>query len=331
MLLFFRIAPGYLSRLQKGIGVPDSPRLCPCLLCLLAAVSTQVCAHEVLFRTGHNDLAVNYSPETGWKAYIYDYDTDVERDPYSVIYEVTATARKPVPNDADYALLGQPGDMIWVVPENYDPQIIYLGIGAPLLGRNIFAGGLSNRGQINMRLVEVTGSGPAAGGSVSLWQSGFPPRFYFSSADGLGPDDALTAITANFHSHYNWGFTKPGLYRLTFEFSGQLVPALGGQKTSTRVTYTFQIEHAGNETPLRYAWPLSDGWVWTDWMGLAYTASAPWVYLPESGWWYQPAGLPQDFWAWSSTTGWTWSSQDFYPWRWHADNKTWIKDGTSGE
>lgn len=332
MTVRFRLAEAIHCPASGGMSDPNRKALFPIgLLCLLALLPAGLDAREVFYRTGHNDLAVDYDPETGWKAYIHDYDTGIERDAFSTVYEITASARQTVPNDPDYAPLGKPGDTVWIIPEIYDPQIIYLGIGAPLLSRNLFAGGLSNRGQISMRLVDVAGSGPAAGGSLSLWQSGFPPRFYFTSADGLGPDDALEAVTANFHAHYNWGFTQPGLYRLTFEFSGQLTPALGGLMTSTRVTYTFQIEHAGNDTPLRYAWALDGGWVWTDWMGFAYTAASPWVYLTETGWWYQPDGLPGDFWAWSSTFGWAWSSQDYYPWRWRVDGGQWMNDAPAIE
>lgn len=278
---------------------------------------------EVLLRTGHNDLAVSYEPGVGWQSYLYDYADGSRREVAGAIYHLGAEARSSVPADTAYGLLGAPGATVWVAPEIYQPGVIYLGIGAPLLGRNIFTGGLSNRGQVTMRLVSVTGTGPAAGGTVTMWQSGYPPRFHFSSADGVGPEDSLNAITANFHAHYNWGFTAPGLYRLTFEYSGTLVPALGGGLVSTAVTYTFEVEHAGRESPLRYAWPLGGGWSWSSWMSYVFDQYDPWVWDFRLGWMYLPPADPESVWIWTPARDWTWTNQHFHPWLWSYRDGQW--------
>lgn len=299
-------------------------RLRPLILGLLVVAGAAVDGRDILYESGHNDLAVDYDPETGWKAYIHDYADNSQREATTTIYSVGETARVQVPDDPAYSLLGAPGDTIWVVPEIFDPEILYLGIGAPLLGRNIFTGGLSNRGQVTMRLLSVTGTGPDAGGTLTMWQSGFPPRFHFSSADGIGPEDALNAITANFHAHYNWGFTKPGLYRVAFEYSGTLVPELGGAATSTQVTYTFQIMEAGSDSPLRYAWPVGDGWSWSSWMGYVYLEHDPWVWSFRNGWSYFPPSPPENLRFWSVRHGWLWTTQHLYPWLWDEEAETWF-------
>lgn len=292
--------------------------------CLLLALPAPLAAQDQLLPIQHYDLAVNYDPESGWETFIYDFTSEVHLDAYTSVITATDKSRRELPDDEDFAILGNPGETIWIIPEIFDSDIVYLGIGAQLLGRNIFSGGLSNRGQITMRLLDVSGTGPDSGGTVSLWQSGFPPQFYFSSADGIDEEDALEAITANFHAHYNWGFSKPGLYRVTFEYSGKLVPQLGGEETSTQVTYTFQIENPGKASPLRYAWPLEDGWSWSSWMEYVFTESAPWIFLPDSGWWYVSDGPPDDFWAWSQEHGWLWTSQWYFPWFWDPVTDSWI-------
>ena len=280
---------------------------------------------ETVFDTGHYDLAVTYEPEMGWRTYVHDFEARGELSTTTTVLKVNASARTQVPGDPDFALLGSPGDPVWVVPEIFQADIIYLGMGAPLLGRNIFTGGLSNRGQVTMRLVAVDGSGPDAGGTLSMWQSGFPPRFYFSTADGIGAGDALEAITANFHAHYNWGFTAPGLYRITFEYSGELVAELGGGMTSTQVIFTFDVGDTG-ETPsaLRYAWPLDDDWAWSSWLGTHYNALAPWIWDYTHGWMYLSPAEPDNLPLWTFDHGWVWTNQTFYPWLWSATAGQWI-------
>ena len=301
-------------------------RACRAVLCLcgLGVPAGQLPAQEAIFTQGHNDLGVNYVPGTGWEAYIHDYGDGSKRSALNVVYSIGEAAETEVPDDPDFSLLGPPGDRIWVVPEIYNPEIIYLGIGAPLLGRNIFAGGLSNRGQLSMRLISVTGTGPEAGGTLTMWQSGFPPRVHFSSADGIGPDDRLEGITANFHAHYNWAFTEPGLYRVTFEFSGTLVPELGGEDTATEVTYTFEVLHAGRDSVLRYAWPLGDGWEWSSWMGTVYESPSGWILTRDHGWIYPLNTDPGNLWIWLQAEGWVWTNDVFYPWLLRPGDGGWL-------
>lgn len=303
----------------------NQPALHPSLLCaLLVLLALEGRAQELLIPAGHYDLAVNYTTEEGWEPYIHDYDGDGQLDPFTTVYSIGASALAQVPNDTDYALLGSPGETVWVVPQIYDPEIVYLGIGAPLLGRNIFSGGLSNRGQITMRMLSVAGSGPEAGGTLSMWQSGFPPSFSFSTADGIGPEDVLDKITANFHAHYNWAFTQPGLYRVTFEFSGTLLPELGGDFTSTQVTYSFEVEHAGTDSPLRYAWDVGGGWSLSSWMGEVFDAFYPWVWSSRHRWASFAPGTPENVWFWSASDGWHWTHQTVYPWLWNVTDAQWV-------
>lgn len=280
-------------------------------------------AQETRLALGHYDLALNYTVAEGWDAYIFDHGTGERLKPVLTVFQLEADP-DTVPAGQVYAPLGAPGDPVWILPEVYDAERIYLGIGAPLLGRNIFTGGLSNRGEVTMRLLRVEGSGPDAGGSVSLWQSGFPPQFFFSSSNGLGPEDALVGITANFHAHYNFGFTAPGLYRLTFALGGELRPEHGGGMTQTEVTYTFEVGGPVDTSPLRYAWPVSNGWEWSTWMGWVYRAAAPWIYNYDHGWLYLAPGDPEGFWVYHPTRGWCWSQQGIYAWLWSDADQEWF-------
>lgn len=290
------------------------------LLLLLRGLS--LVGQDLVRETGHYDLAVNYDPATGWDTYIRDYAAG-PLSPLRTIFHLGENTRTTVPPDPDFRFLGGAGEEVWILPEIFASDRVYLGIGAPLLGRNLFTGGLSNRGQLTMRLIGLSGSGPESGGQVALWQSAFPPRIHFASADGLGPEDTLDSVTANFHAHYNWGFTRPGLYRMTFAFSGTLLPQFGGMETSTTVTYSFEVLNSLDPGPLRHAWHLDETWSWSSWLGTFSRLEAPWIYSFGKGWLYFLEGSPDSFWLYSPEAGWAWSSQHLFPWIWPASTGIW--------
>jgi surface-anchored protein len=305
---------------MKGTGQALIWRAC-CAAGLLVATGAR--GWEDPRPTGHYDLAVNYTLAGGWEAYVYDHADGSRLDPRRTVLLMGEAGLTAVPAGEDFEFLGGAGDPVWIFPEIYDAERVYLGIGAPLLERGLFSGGLSNRGQVTMRLVEVAGSGPENGGGLVMWQSAFPPRVRFSTLDGIGEEDRLDRITANFHAHYNWGFTAPGLYRVSFEFSGTLLPEHGGGESATTATFTFAVGDIGEGGPLRYAWAGEGGWEWSSWMGHFHRAAGAWVYGLECGWIYLPDADPDDFWLHAPGLGWAWSSQRVFPQVWLADGGAW--------
>ncbi|NBD38454.1 MAG: hypothetical protein GVY10_07795 [Verrucomicrobia bacterium] len=278
---------------------------------------------DTVVRTGHYDLGIDYVPGEGWTSYIWDFATRTRRPAHEIILHLGESTRETVPDDADFAFLGSAGESVWILPEIFDAERLYLGIGARQLGRNIFTGGLSNRGRVTMRLLSVEGTGPEQGGDMVMWQAAFPPRVHFSTADGIGPEDALEEITANFHAHYNFAFTEPGLYRARFAFSGTLLPERGGGETGTEAVYTFEVLHAGDAGPLRYAWDLGNGRKWSSWLGGYSAETERWIYADHLRWMYLPAGGPDSFWLYMPGRGWLWSGQSFFPWSWSPREGAW--------
>lgn len=156
-----------------------------------------------------------------------------------------------------------------------------------------------------------------------MWQAGYPPRIYISTADGIGSEDALEGVTANFHAHFNWGFTAPGLYRLRFRFSGTLVPELGGQNTTTEAVFTLEVADAGDASPFRYAWREANGWAWSSWIGYIRAAEKGWWQSQDYGWVYPLDGGPDSLWLYFWDAGWVWSSQWLFPWVWDPYSGEW--------
>jgi surface-anchored protein len=205
-----------------------------------------------------------------------------------------------------------------------DPAVVWLGLGAPTLGRGIFAGGLSNRGRLSMRLEDVRGSGVEAGGGMVLYQSGFPPRVWFSSLDGLDGSDEVDGLSANFHAHYNWAFTAPGVYRATFAYRGTLLEEHGGGEVRTTVEYLFDVGGTGERELLRYAEATGGGWLRCEWLGEVYPDVSGWLYVIGHGWLLPVAGGMDGFWFRHPEQGWLWSHWRAFPRVWSpADPGGW--------
>lgn len=212
------------------------------MTCALVAMSTGVTYASGLYTVDHGDVGVNY--ESGaWDLHwhlgpnaIVD-GSPVGNAPEGEEFEpgdITAFVADPSlnrPAGAQWDPIGVgTGEGFWLLPQSEDPAKPFLGIAAEELETGIFA-----NDQVTLALTGLTGPG-----DFSLWQTdGFgTPTFFMSSSDG-GIDAADSVLlNAGAHAHYNWGFTAPGLYEVTFTASGDLV---GGGPTSGTGTYSFLV------------------------------------------------------------------------------------------
>ncbi|MCW1885580.1 choice-of-anchor M domain-containing protein [Luteolibacter flavescens] len=211
---------------------------------------------------GHYELHVDYAvtpgnPDAGWRFSVsYDEDDDfstgagvVRLDPESTVILAAPRTATAVPSPAGaFARFGPPGTPLWVLPQNN-------AIGTPFLGvRTTMSTGLfqarvgnnyspSSQGSISLRLVSVEGTGPDAGGKFATWktESFGSVVFSFDTTDGIGAAEEIPTIPVSSHTHYNWAFTKPGLYRVTLEAKGKLMPGHGNVITSARKTFLFAV------------------------------------------------------------------------------------------
>lgn len=293
------------------------------LIAVSCIVNHMLVAQSVLTE-GHYDLSINYNTQTGvWESLIYDFSSDEHIATDSVIFEITSAGKQNIPSGEPWQLIGQEGDSVWVLPEVFNADLVYLGIGTRLLERGIFTGGLSNRGRINIRLVSVTGSGVDAGGTLTMWQAGFPPLVHYATGDGIDSNDALNDIPAGAHSHYNWAFSQPGDYAVTFEVSGQLTAQYGGGITSTTATYHFRVP--GETGSLLDGFAINEVWTWNEWFGSYVNTSYPWVFHENQGWWYFTNADVDSAFVWDSELGWLWIGTDTYPVMYAFSREAWIE------
>lgn len=232
-------------------------------LCLLTASI----AHAQTYLTNeHADLNIKYAAATNtWDMVVRDDDNGLEipaQDARLVVPDAAIISR-PSGSNYDFTGVGA-GQSLYVLPQIQDPSLMFLGVASygttPTSQWDSYnvsseAGGrlTSSAGRwIRMKLESVTGeAGAAAPGVFSAWQDGFGgPNTFLSSNDGIvnngsATDDSIWVLS-NGHSHYNWGFSAPGTYKVTFRPSGRqndgnaaTVGAL--LESTTGFTFTFQV------------------------------------------------------------------------------------------
>ncbi len=142
----------------------------------------------------------------------YDFDYG-EANPADVLLEVGPAAARPVPPAGAYTnLLGEAGATTWVLPQGYNPELLWLGIGNESLRATDFVG--------PVRLTLLAAEGP--GHFALFFTDAFgQPVPQMNTRDGVTPLDAMT-VPLGSHLHCNWAFSAPGRYRLTFAASGTL-------------------------------------------------------------------------------------------------------------
>ncbi len=177
----------------------------------------------------HIDVGIGFEEGT-WDLHLHDEESETEYEPSEAAIRVDAAARVVRPADVAFNFLGAPvGQVIYILPEVENPELPFLGLGAEEVASGVFQ---SDR--IELKLKSVNGPG-----QFSLWRSGLNgPELGMATSDGLDTSDTVI-LTAGGHSHYNWAFTMPGSYRVTFEASAVL-PS-GETTTSGDVTYTFIV------------------------------------------------------------------------------------------
>ncbi len=195
-----------------------------------AAVSSDA----AVYSSGHADFGVAY--EGG----VFDFHVhaagatidgvDVDDEEYEASEIVTlvpaaATVILPV----DFPALGAvAGQNIWVLPEQENPVLPFLGLATEELAP-------AEWGDITFTLGSVVS--PSGAGHFAVWQTGsFGTLLLHMSTADPGPDFFVTQ--AGTHSHHNYGFSEPGIWEIELTVSGTHVT--DGFVSATE-TFQFQV------------------------------------------------------------------------------------------
>jgi surface-anchored protein len=228
-------APGHFHQ-NWGFTSPGTYRIGYKASGVLTGQTTPITSDEVVYtfeanvlKQGEADIEVAFE-DGKLELRVHDEAADMEFDPAHLALQAGPATWQTVPESAAFAFLGQPGASLYVLPQKEQEGVLFLGLAAAEVEQGIFA---NNRIAINLASV----SGP---GHVFYYEvDGFgAPAVFFNSANGVDAADAVT-VNAGAHAHRNWGFTAPGVYRVTLQAKGAL--AAGGEVKSDPATFLFEV------------------------------------------------------------------------------------------
>ncbi|MFC8849496.1 MULTISPECIES: TIGR03773 family transporter-associated surface protein [unclassified Micromonospora] len=171
------------------------------------AAASAASAHQVI-ADGHVDMGPQLSGDT-WTIRIKDDRTSppVWRETADVVLQVKGNAKVTLPAGVDF--LGKQGDTVWLLPQSQQAGVVWPGWNTQ--HESVVSG---VKGNVIWTLKGVTGPGQFA---LFLTGSFGKADVLFDSTEAFPQQ---LSVPLNTHAHGNWGFTKPGLYRLAVQMSG---------------------------------------------------------------------------------------------------------------
>ena len=169
--------------------------------------------HRLVLSAGHVDV-LDIAVEDGKLDVVMHDETvepGVERDLDTVLFQAKPETETTVPDAPQFAFLGDPGDPVWILPQDNVEGLLFAGFSTEELEP-----GVVKNDTVSIRLVNVCG--PA---DVSLFTVDALDQVVklADSGDGL-PD--VTTMQPLSHEHFNWGFEAEGDYFLTFVVTARL-------------------------------------------------------------------------------------------------------------
>lgn len=175
--------------------------------------------------TEHVDLNISLSG-TDWT--LEPRDNDAGGVPYPsglAILHVDAASQTSRPASSAFDFIGTPsGTPYYRLPQSQNQSLLFLGIagyGVTPSQIDSYNASTESGGRVSgtgrwVKLLLDSVRGP---GQFSLWQDSLGgPNVFISTATTAPGNAGIDAawILANGHTHFNYGFTKPGLYEVNF-------------------------------------------------------------------------------------------------------------------
>ena len=178
----------------------------------------------------HVDLNIFYTGGGAWDVRPYDGDFGGFALPGNEsLLHVDRRSLLTVPASG-FEFIGVEGsEQTYVLPQGQHPELLYLGFAGygatPTSQWDRYNPSTESGGRVSGygRWLKVALDSVKGPGELSVWQSGDtgPTVFMSTASGGITADDALW-IVANGHTHYNFSFTKRGLYQVNLLPSGYL-------------------------------------------------------------------------------------------------------------
>jgi surface-anchored protein len=211
----------------------------PVLLTVLAGAACTLGAQTNLpsLATEHADIRINYTAvgTNNLELAVRDEDHAADYGTNQIVLVALESSKLTLPPGTPF---GEAGEPLWVLPQSRPPGQAVLFLGFSAGGAGVF------NGPLTVQLKNVQGPG-----RFYVWQSdefgGLNVKM--NSADGIDASDKVDVLTGG-HDHYNWGFSKSGVYCVTLQVSGTRV----GETQplfSPEATFVFHVLPLGVVTP----------------------------------------------------------------------------------
>jgi surface-anchored protein len=195
------------------------------------------------------NIDIQYDADMGWHLASFD---DFSGDPYEaneILLYANSMARQIVPDDPAYAFLGAaPGTTVWVLPQAWDPNTLSMSVTSESVAHDTFASYYESDPRVQQAAawVKLTLKRVHGPGDMSVWQYDQygQPVVWMATSDGISDDDAIFN-QLGLDADFNFAFTAPGIYRVTFQASAYL-PGQNDPIHSGEVTYRFGVESTGH-------------------------------------------------------------------------------------
>ena len=184
----------------------------------------------MILNDGELDIEIVYE-DGEWEIAALDEVNDRETCPSELILQGGAATQIRVPDNEAFRFLGDPGAVVNVLPQEEIAGVLFLGLAADEIESGIF-----ENNAVALNLVSVEGPGAVSLYSVDALGN---PTVFFNSGDGVSQSDVFP-LSAGAHSHQNWGFTAPGVYRVGLQASGTLADESQASASEVK-TFTFEI------------------------------------------------------------------------------------------
>ncbi len=178
----------------------------------------------------HTDLRILYQPGTSnvLDFVARDEDNRINYASNQVVLIAKEQSRVTLPAGTPFGNGGQP---FWILPQSQNVNLLYLGVSAEGIPQGVFSGPLT----VQLKAID-------APGYFMVWQAVGPGLFNIrvNTRDGISVADAFTPIIGS-HEHFNWGFSQPGVYCLTFQVTGRRANE-STNLVSRECTFAFQVQ-----------------------------------------------------------------------------------------
>ncbi|WP_297590852.1 choice-of-anchor M domain-containing protein [uncultured Corynebacterium sp.] len=185
---------------------------------------THPCAGRKLLYHSHNDALYGTSVADELKVMAVDGQQVVDQDsicfrlPRDADAEGNEVSRIQIPDDGSLDFLGTPGESVWIAPQSVDWsdnwRPIWSGIGAFDPAHEGDPESIPSNYKDDLMYFDLTEmEGP---GDVQIFFKNAisPEEILFNSAD---PAAQSVEYEVGGHGHFNWTFSKPGIYAMTWQ------------------------------------------------------------------------------------------------------------------